>query len=120
MFFFIMPRNFNIFEGTLNTVIILAMTVFLKSTPSFMLALKKNSMCSEQDVGSKLLIKVMKLLKSMMVGLSVLTVLMTIYAVIGMYSSNVLVNTAHMFALTIPMWLTVRSGIVSLIDEISQ
>ncbi|MDW7663234.1 MAG: hypothetical protein SCL54_17675 [Bacillota bacterium] len=73
-----------------------------------------------KERSNKLFISVMKLLKSVMFGLSVATVLMTILAVVGMYASNVMVNTVHVFALTISMWLTVRGGIVNLIDSINQ
>ena len=66
---------------------ILAMTVFLKSAPSLMLVVKKNAMYSGKERSTKLLIIVMRLLKSMMVGLSVVTVFMTFLAVIGMYVS---------------------------------
>lgn len=115
VFYFIMPREFNIYEGVRNTVLILAMTVFLKSAPTLMIALNNSSMYSEYERHNKLFIAVMKLLESVMFGLAIVTLLITILEVVGIYASNVLVNTAHLFALTIPMWLTVRGGIMNLI-----
>lgn len=115
VFYFIMPIEFNIYEGVRNTVLILAMTVFLKSAPTLMIALNNSSMYSEYERHNKLFIAVMKLLESVMFGLAIVTLLITILAVVGIYASNVLVNTAHLFALTIPMWLTVRGGIMNLI-----
>ena len=120
IFYFVMPGDFNLLEGARNIVLILGMTAFLKSAPSFILAVSNSPFYKEKEKDNKLLITVMKLLKSMMFGLFVVNVLMTIFAVIGMYASNVLVNIAHMFALTIPMWLTVREGIVNLVDSFNQ
>ncbi|WP_066494847.1 hypothetical protein [Abyssisolibacter fermentans] len=115
-----MPKDFSVYEGIQNTVLVLIITIFLKSTPSFMIIFKESFAINIKERNNKQLIAVMKFMKSMMFGLFILTIFITIVAIFGIYVSDVSVNTAHIFALTIPMWLPIRSGIVKLMNSISE
>jgi hypothetical protein len=115
-----MTDTFNVLEGIQSITLVVVMTYLLRSPITFMMSVNKNLVVKRKGKNTRLFVFVMKILRTFMFLMFVITTLITVLAVLGMYISNVSVNTAHIFALVIPMWLMIREKIILLITAVDK
>lgn len=108
-------KSFSVLEGIKSTVLVLCMSVFLKSIPSLMLKVYKNPAYGIKTDKLKLIKLVLGILKSTLLGLFIFTICLSILSIVGILVSDVPITTAYVFVLLVPMWLTIREEIKDLI-----
>ncbi len=118
VFYLVVEPDFQILKGVTSALMIIGF--------SFFLILGKISKLYKESISDnnkpkydKLKLAELNILNTAMRILFFLSILLSVFSILGMFVSDVPVFTCYIFLLIIPLWLTLREGLKEIIIQVN-
>lgn len=119
VFYFVDGTGFKILEGVTSALIIVGLSFFFRIVLGKISKLYKESISdNNKQKYDKLRVVELNILNTTMRILFVLSILLSIFSILGMFLSDVPAFTCYSFLLIIPLWLTLREGLKEIIMQV--